>query len=441
MTFLLIVFVFFLLAAAQALLLALFGLRGFSYARSFSRPAAYEGEPVELIEVIRNRSPFFLPWVRVETSLPASFAFSTREEVEIRGMHYHVSVFTLMPFCQVTRRHHVTLTRRGHYRLEGASLTAGDLFGMNPLMREISAPAEILVWPKLLPDIREQLPSFRSQGEVSVRRWIQPDPFLVNGIRGYRDGDPERDIHWAATARLGALQVRTHDYTADPRLMVLINGQKTESQWGGLMDYEQEQIEYAISLAASLCVDALRRGQEAGFAASMPKLEVLIIAMTDVSDLSPLKNCMNLEYLELNSSPKIHDLSPLEGHTALRHLNIAGCPLIKDISALYGLKDLERLWIGSETPIPAAQVTKMRASAPGCRIDTTTADPHGNAWRFTDYDPEIPKYYWVPRYEKLRDQLGYNYQEYSFYWLDPLCEREAPAEYRGMFGKAVYGLD
>ena len=231
MTFLLIVFVFFLLAGAQALLLALFGLRGFSYARSFSRPAAYEGEPVELIEVIRNCSPFFLPWVRVETSLPASFAFSTREEVEIRGMHYHVSVFTLMPFCQVTRRHHVTLTRRGHYRLEGASLTAGDLFGMNPLMREISAPAEILVWPKLLPDIRGQLPSFRSQGEVSVRRWIQPDPFLVSGIRGYRAGDPERDIHWAATARLGALQVRTHDYTADPRLMVLINGQKAESQW------------------------------------------------------------------------------------------------------------------------------------------------------------------------------------------------------------------
>ena len=85
MTFLLIVFVFFLLAGAQALLLALFGLRGFSYARSFSRPAAYEGEPVELIEVIRNRSPLFLPWVRVETRIPPSFGFNTKEEVEIRG--------------------------------------------------------------------------------------------------------------------------------------------------------------------------------------------------------------------------------------------------------------------------------------------------------------------------------------------------------------------
>ena len=176
------------------------------------------------------------------------------------------------------------------------------------------------------------------------------------------------------------------------------------------------------------------------FAMYMPKLEVLIIAMTGVSDLSPLKNCANLEYLELNSSPGVHDLGPLEGHTALRHINIACCPEISDISPLYGVTKLERLWIGNETPIPAEQVAKMKEAAPGCKIDTTTSDPHGNAWRFTDYDPEIPKYYWVPRYELLREQLGYNYQEYSFYWLDPLCGLEAPDEYKGKFGKQVYGL-
>ena len=177
------------------------------------------------------------------------------------------------------------------------------------------------------------------------------------------------------------------------------------------------------------------------FAMYMPRLEVLIIAMTGVRDLSPLKNCMKLEYLELNSSPEIRDLSPLEGHTALRHLNIACCPLITDISSLYGISKLERLWIGNETPVPQAQVAKMREAAPGCTIDTTTSDPHGNAWRFSAYDPEIPKYYWVPRHELLREQMGYNYQEYSFYWLDPLCGLEAPDEFKGKFGKEVYGLE
>ena len=175
------------------------------------------------------------------------------------------------------------------------------------------------------------------------------------------------------------------------------------------------------------------------FTMYMPKLEVLIIAMTGVTDISPLKNCSRLEYLELNST-QIGDLSPLEGHTALRHLNIGCCPNISDISPLYGIREMERLWIGNETPVPSAQVAEMRAAAPGCTVNTTTSDPHGEAWRFTRYDPEEPKYYWVPRHELLRLQLGYNYQEYSFYWLDPLCDLPAPAEFAGKFGKEVYGL-
>ena len=175
------------------------------------------------------------------------------------------------------------------------------------------------------------------------------------------------------------------------------------------------------------------------FVSSMPKLEVLIIAMTAITDLSPLKNCPNLEYLEINST-NISDLSPLANCTGLHHLNIANCPKIRDITPLYGLTELERLWIGVDTPVPADQAQKMRQLVPGCKVNTTTDDPHGDAWRFTAYDPEEPKYYWVPRYELLREQMGYNYQEYSFYWLDPYCDMEAPEEYRGMYGKEVYGL-
>ncbi len=270
MTFLLIVAVFLLLNALQAVLIARFGLRGFSYRRAFSRAAVAEGESLQLAEVIRYRGWLFLPWVRLEMRVPPAIGFNTHEDIEIRGGNYHRSVFTLTPMTQVTRRHTVTMRHRGHYRLDRVSLTAGDLLGMRTVTDELSAAAEIYVYPRLLPEDRVALPSSRADGAVSVRRWIQPDPFLVNGIRGYMDGDPERDIHWAATARLGALQVRTHDYTTNPRLMVLINGQRSDGQWGDLMDYEQAQIEYAISYAASLCVYALRRGLEAGFAASMP---------------------------------------------------------------------------------------------------------------------------------------------------------------------------
>lgn len=257
------------LAVLQAALIVLFGMRGFSYRRQFSKAEAGAGEKIAFIEVIGNRSPLFLPWVRVEARVPPEFTFHTREEVEIRSENYHKSVFTLTPFSQVTRRHQITLNKRGHYRLEQVSMTAGDLLGMRLISRDLSAPAELYVYPRLVGD-GLPLPSTRAQGDVSVRRWIQPDPFLVNGIRGYRAGDPLRDIHWPATARTGELQVKTHDFTADPRLMVLINAQKTADQWGDLMDYEQERIEYAISLAATLCLQALAQGSEAGFAANIP---------------------------------------------------------------------------------------------------------------------------------------------------------------------------
>ena len=267
---LLIAVIFFVLALVQSVLVTRFGLRGFSYRRDFPQRAASCGDTVDFIEVIRNRSPFLLPWVRLEMRIPPSFAFSTKEEVDIRGNNYHKSVFTLMPFSQVTRRHRVRLQHRGHFVLSQTSMTASDLFGIRRVDRDLEAPTELFVYPALLDADSQELPSSRAQGEVSVTRWIQPDPFLINGIRAYRAGDAERDVHWAATARTGELQVKTHDYTADPRLMVIINAQKGEDQWSDLMDYEQPQIEYAISLAATMCMNALEQGTEAGFAANMP---------------------------------------------------------------------------------------------------------------------------------------------------------------------------
>ncbi len=179
---------------------------------------------------------------------------------------------------------------------------------------------------------------------------------------------------------------------------------------------------------------------DGGFIRCMPELEVLIIAMDGFRDISFLDNCPKLEYLEIFSTD-ISDLTPLADKKNLRHLNICCMPKLTDISPLYELPDLERLWIGSETPIPAEQVEHMKSVAPYCEINTTVADPTlEGGWRFTRYDPEEPKYWWVPRYELLREQIGYNYQEYSFYWLDPKCREEAPAEYKGRFGKEVYGL-
>ena len=267
---LLILLVFLAFLFVQNALVSHFGLRRFQYTRTFSRRTATEGDTVTLTEVIRNKKPLFLPWLRIESNISPYLLFDTDEEHDVRFDRFHKSVFTLPAFSQVTRKNRVKLSHRGHYVLNNVSVTTGDLLGMMIISEEYSAPAEIFVYPKLLPDNDFPLPSTRYQGDVSVKRFIIDDPFLVNGIRAYREGDPVRDIHWAATARVGALQVKTHDFTADPKLLVLINVQRSERQWTELMDYEQDVIEQGISLAASLCLRALRNGAEAGFAANMP---------------------------------------------------------------------------------------------------------------------------------------------------------------------------
>lgn len=168
------------------------------------------------------------------------------------------------------------------------------------------------------------------------------------------------------------------------------------------------------------------------FVESMPDLEVFIIAMNPVSDLTPLTKCTKLEYLEIFTTA-VTDVSALSSLTSLRHLNICNLPGLSDISPLYSLTELERLWIGTKTPIPADQVAQMQQSAPSCKISTVSDDEQGDAWRYTWYDENNATYHWTERHEKLREQLGYNYQEYSFYWLDPACALPAPAEYVGVY--------
>ncbi len=259
------------LTVIQALVFKMTNLRRLSYSRRFSRTAVHEGEQIELIEVIRNVKPMPVPWLRAESRISPNLRFgkeAVSEEREITGNRYHRSVFFMAPYSQITRKHSVTCLKRGFYKAGSVALTAGDLLGISQQEQQLSLPCEIDVYPRLLSEDELDTPSTRWQGELAVRRWIMPDPFLTSGVRDYRAGDPQRDIHWRATARMGQLQVKVRDYTADPRALVILNVQGSEGQWGDLMDYEQEIIEHGIRTAATLCMRALDAGVEAGFASN-----------------------------------------------------------------------------------------------------------------------------------------------------------------------------
>ena len=125
-----------------------------------------------------------------------------------------------------------------------------------------------MVYPPIL--AQNELPdaALKWQGDVTARRWILPDPILVTGIRDYRSGDPQRDVHWGATARTGKLQVKQRDYTVSPRAMLVLNCQISAYLMGGMEPDQLELLENGVTMAASLASWCVRSGVDVGFMAN-----------------------------------------------------------------------------------------------------------------------------------------------------------------------------
>lgn len=152
------------------------------------------------------------------------------------------------------------------------------------------------------------------------------------------------------------------------------------------------------------------------FIASMPKLEVCILAyLQNLTDISAFANCPHLEYLELMLT-NVSDVSALGGLKELRHVNFVRSP-VEDITSLYDL-DLERLYLGFFCKVPEAQIEEMRQRHPDVEIDLSAVDVRAGAWRGVYVQGECQ---YVDRYILLKEQFGYHYpDDYALKDGDPL---------------------
>ena len=182
---------------------------------------------------------------------------------------------------------------------------------------------------------------------------------------------------------------------------------------GGIIDESDLQVLKYCTDLKYLDLGHNGRINDLSFMTTLTKLEVAILGMNTLSDISGIENCVNLEYLELYES-NAPTVEPLRNMTKLRHLNI-GCTNVTDISPLYEL-DLERLWIGRYTPVPAEQLAVMQELHPGCWISTEAYDPDDAGWRHIRLAEQ--DYIIHPRYALLREQFGYSMSDYNFTWND-----------------------
>jgi len=253
----------------QRALFRRWSLTKIEYDKSFDRTECYTGDEIELIERISNRKLLPTPWLRLETMMSAHLQTVGQADMAIDSgeiMQNHMSLFSLMPYTEITRRHQVTCLKRGYYFLNSTTITSGDLLGTVEVHEQLYVNCSILVYPLPIPVEEIPLPSSKWLGDLLVRRWIVEDPFFNQGVREYQAGDSMNSINWKATARSGNLQVNSRAFTADHKLMILLNIDDSTTMWNIVTNVEL--IEKGIVYVASLVDYVMNKGITTGFASN-----------------------------------------------------------------------------------------------------------------------------------------------------------------------------
>jgi uncharacterized protein (DUF58 family) len=145
----------------------------------------------------------------------------------------------------------VTASRRGRLRIELRA--AGSLYPFGFLRKAVQSQlgAEVLVWPAAVEYQREgEGAAWRApRGEGRVNRAGQDGDLLA--LRRYSPGDPQRQVHWKASARLRHLMVRQVSVEGVEGFTLRVDA--AAERWP-----RPEQFELGLSLAATLAEDLFR---------------------------------------------------------------------------------------------------------------------------------------------------------------------------------------
>lgn len=254
-----------LMVIVEILLYKFFNLRGMTYKRTLSESAVFEGEKILMFEDIENNNFLPIAWMKAESLINPNLRLGSIKNMHTSQGGYHRSVFSIMPFYRIKRTHEMTCLSRGDYNVGNVTITAGDIFGLMSKIVTYDSETRLLVYPNPLSEDK-MLQCFHSlQGDVVIRRFINPDPFLVAGVREYQTGDPMSSINWKASARTNQLQVYKYDYSANSNIMILFNIDSSSRQDLFPNEEESKRIEYGIHFCAAIVEKTIKHGIATGF--------------------------------------------------------------------------------------------------------------------------------------------------------------------------------
>jgi len=153
------------------------------------------------------------------------------------------------------------VAQRGAYAVGPIRLRGGDWLGFTVAERTDHNAQQVVAYPPPLAVRDRQLPSLRPLAELAVRRGLLPDPLRFRGVREHRSGDPRKEIHWKASARLRELQTKLYEPATSLDAVFLVNVASYEQYW---IQADPEAVELVISASADMVRIAANAGRQVG---------------------------------------------------------------------------------------------------------------------------------------------------------------------------------
>lgn len=236
----------------------------FEVTRKYVHKRVEVGEVVPISTVMTNKKILPLPWVMISSFMPDVFSAEWTDKERITAeTHIEYNIVTSFLFYErVARQDYFECSKRGYYKLQPVYATFGDLFGFTKAEYTYEQSDALFVYPKVKPLRAFNLIANTMQGQISVRRWINPDPIQAIGVRQYTHNDSFNTIDWKATAKTGALQVKKMDFTAEPSVCICLDVQTTDIHWN---EIDTEAIERGVELSAAVIQEAMDDKMDVGF--------------------------------------------------------------------------------------------------------------------------------------------------------------------------------
>lgn len=244
-----------------------FGDKKLSYTARLEKNEVTEGDWVAFTEELCNDKRLPLPFVKTEIIIPSCLDLGTDEPESKEGFCYVPSVFSLKSRERCIRKRVIKCNRRGVFEIGSSSLYGGDLFGLSSFSLPLTQSESLTVLPSPL-DADDFYPNSKLlYGDILIRRFICPDPFMISGAHEYTGREPLNTIFWNAAAKTGKLMVMNKDFTSCSRLLILLSFQRRDDI---ITAASKEVCELMIKAAAFALDCGLKNGSEMAMAVNVP---------------------------------------------------------------------------------------------------------------------------------------------------------------------------